>query len=106
MSTSNRKLRVCRLQKTKQLFKQNSILPHQFLSGLLAVSNSLLNQGNSDEFDIITTLDSGINIGGYAYYFLDFFPGAMFLIREGNAYFFSKYLLFYGMEDACFKSYA
>ena len=31
--TYNRKLGVCRLQKTKQLLKQNSILPHQFLSG-------------------------------------------------------------------------
>ena len=31
--TYNRKVGVCRLQKTKQLLKQNSILPHQFLSG-------------------------------------------------------------------------
>ena len=51
------------------------------------------------------TLDSGINIG-VRLSFLDFFPGAMFLIREGNAYFFSKYLLFNGMEDAYFKGYA
>ena len=30
----------------------------------------------------------------------------MFLITEGNAYFFSKYLLFDGMGDAYFKGYA
>ena len=33
IGTYNRKVGVCRLQKTKQLLKQNSILPHQFLSG-------------------------------------------------------------------------
>ena len=48
------------------------------------------------EFD--ATLDSGINIG-------DLFPGATFLIREGNAYLFSKYLLFDGMGDVYFKGY-
>jgi hypothetical protein len=34
---------------------------------------------------------------------LDFFPGVTFLIRESNAYFFSKYPLFYGIGDAYFK---
>ena len=34
---------------------------------------------------------------------MDFFPGDMFLIREGNAYFFSKYPLFDGMGDAYLK---
>ena len=38
--------------------------------------------------------------------FWTFFPGATFLIREGNAYFFSKYPLFDGMGDAYFKGYA
>ena len=32
------------------------------------------------------------------------FPGAMFLITEGDAYFFSKYLLFDCMRDAYFKA--
>ena len=35
----------------------------------------------------------------------DFFPGATFLIRESNAFFF-KYPLFDGMGDAYFKGYA
>ena len=34
---------------------------------------------------------------------MDFFPGATFLITEGNAYFFSKYLQFDVMGDAYFK---
>ena len=38
--------------------------------------------------------------------FWDFFPGAMFLIREGNAIFFPKYPLFHGMGDAYSKGYA
>ena len=52
------------------------------------------------------TLDSGIgySLEGYAYQFLDFFPGATFLIREGNAYFFSKYPLFDGIGEAYFNA--
>ena len=40
--------------------------------------------------------------------FWNIFPGAMFLIREGNAFFFSKYPLFDGMgdRDAYHKGYA
>ena len=36
---------------------------------------------------------------------MDFFPGATFPIREGNAYIFSKYPPFDGMGDAYFKGY-
>jgi hypothetical protein len=53
----------------------------------------------------LLTLDSGINIGLRLLIF-DVFTGATFLLREGNAYFFSKYSLFYGMGDAYFKGYA
>ena len=52
----------------------------------------------------VSTLDSGINIGVRLLIF-DFFSGATFLIREGNAFFFSKYPLFYGMGDPYFKDY-
>jgi hypothetical protein len=36
---------------------------------------------------------------GTQYQYLDFFPGAMFLIREGNAYFFQniRYFMVWGM---------
>ena len=48
-----------------------------------------------------TTLDSGINIGVRLLVF-GLFSGATFLIRESNAYFFSKYPLFYGMGGCLF----
>ena len=53
------------------------------------------NQGNKDAKG---TLDSGINIG-YAYQFLGFFPGATFLIKGDNAYFFQNihYFMVWGM---------
>ena len=50
------------------------------------------------------TLDSGINIGVSLLIF-GLFSRATFLIREGNAYFISKYPLFDGMGDAHFKGY-
>ena len=51
------------------------------------------------------TLDSGINIGVRLLIF-GLFSRGYILIREGNAYFFSKYPLFDGIEDAYFKGYA
>ena len=48
------------------------------------------------------TLDSGINIGLRLLIF-GIFSRGYFLIRKGNAYFFSKYPLFDGMGDAYFK---
>ena len=52
-----------------------------------------------------TTLDSGINIGVRLLFFALFSRGYTFLIREGNAYFFSKYPLFGGtMGDAILKA--
>ena len=53
----------------------------------------------------LCTLDSGINIGVRLLFFGLFSRGYV-LIREGNAYFFSKYLLFDGIGDAYFKGYA
>ena len=53
----------------------------------------------------IHTLDSGINIGVRLLIFGLFSRGYV-LIREGNAYFFSKFPLFDGIGDAYFKSYA
>ena len=50
-------------------------------------------------------LDSGINIGVRLLIFGLFSRGYV-LIREGNAYFFSKYPLFDGIGDAYFKGYA
>ena len=52
-----------------------------------------------------STLDSGINIGVRLLFF-GLFSRGYFLIREGNAYFFSKYPLFDGIGDANFKGYA
>ena len=52
-----------------------------------------------------TNAYSGINIGLRLLIFGLFSRGYV-LIREGNAYFFSKYPLFDGMEDAYFKGYA
>ena len=51
------------------------------------------------------TLDSGINIGVRLLIF-GLFSRGYFLIREGNAYFFSKFPLFDGIGDAYFKGYA
>ena len=51
------------------------------------------------------TLDSGISIGVRLLIFGLFSRGYV-LIREGNAYFFSKYPLFDGIGDAYFKGYA
>ena len=50
------------------------------------------------------TLDSGINIGVCLLIF-GLFSRGYFLIKEGNAYFFSKYSLFDGMGDAYLKGY-
>ena len=55
--------------------------------------------------NIYTTLDSGINIGVRLLIF-ELFSRGYVLIREGNAYIFSKYPLFYGVGDAYFKGYA
>ena len=51
------------------------------------------------------TLDSGISIGARLLIF-GLFSRGYILIREGNAYFFSKYPLFDGIGDAYFKGYA
>ena len=51
------------------------------------------------------TLDSGISIGVRLLIFGLFSRGYV-LIREGNAYLFSKYPLFDGILDAYFKGYA
>ena len=53
----------------------------------------------------VITLDSGINIGVRLLIF-GLFSRGYILIREGNAYIFSKYRLFYGMGDVYFKGYA
>ena len=52
----------------------------------------------------VSTLDSGINIGVRLLIF-ELFSRGYVLIREGNAYIFSKYPLFYGVGDAYFKGY-
>ena len=54
---------------------------------------------------VLFTLDSGINIG-VRLLIVGLFSRDKFLIREGNAYFFSKYPLFDGTRDAYFKGYA
>ena len=54
---------------------------------------------------LLTTLDSGINIGVRLLIF-GLFSRGYFLIREGNAFLFLKYPLFYGMGDTYFKGYA
>ena len=54
---------------------------------------------------VLFTLDSGINIG-VRLLIVGLFSRDKFLITEVNAYFFSKYPLFYGMRDAYFKGYA
>ena len=53
----------------------------------------------------ISALDSGINIGVRLLIF-GLFSRGYILIREGNAYFFSKYPLFDGIGNAYFKGYA
>ena len=58
-----------------------------------------------NKIEVVLTLDSEINIGLLLLIF-GLFSRGYFLIREGNAYFFSKYPLFDGMEDAYFKGYA
>ena len=58
----------------------------------------------TDSYVLLCTLDSGINIGVRLLIFGLFSRGYV-LIREGNAYFFSKFPLFDGIGDAYFKGY-
>ena len=51
------------------------------------------------KFSKTVSYEVNLHIQRYFYY-LKFFPGATFLIREGNAYFLSKYSLFDGMGNA------
>ena len=60
-------------------------------------SEALIVHSDSDQ-RLLCTLDSGINIGVRLLIFGLFSRGYV-LIREGNAYFFSKYPLFDGIGD-------
>ena len=62
-------------------------------------------KGQQKKHWLYNTLDSGINIGLCLIIFGLFSRGCYVLIREANAYFFSKYPLFDGMGDAYFKGY-
>ena len=70
--------------------------------GLVPYSqNGISLQSFTDTISLVqlSTLDSGINIGVRLLIF-GLFPGATFLIREGNSYSFSTYPLFDVIGDA------